>query len=503
MRRMVAGILICLFTAGLFLLMWSGAATRASAASDGLGNVRHIYTGLNGSCPRMDVAPDGTLMLVYNSGRQLHVVFSTNGGLTWSGHVVAVDYKGTKYSPANCAFFVDDETGLVYLCFRAPIENEDGTYTANINYVTSSDNGRTWSAPINVATATVTSNEEGGGMWEPTIYRTDGRIRIYYCSTEVKQGDGQVYVNGGTKFERHDDTFPYVISRSVQNIVMHELDEETGEWSGAVCTQDGYSHIPYEIDEEKGYHGRDGMQSIGQLPDGSYVMVVESSKYNLASRYGMTRYPMVVDISFSLDGVHYSDPRTIVFPRKSPYLCGAPWVAVLPDGRIAVCYQSNNYVSDATKEKYESNRQVELIVSKECLSYADRETISPDDFNRYLPLDRANTEVTYNHWNGLYVYDDKLYVLSNHTTNDKNVTPGYGIILSVYNILPIADDEEIPEDTPTETDAPPTEDSTTDTPSTDNTQGSSLTTALLIGGVAVVAIVTAAIIMIHRRKHGA
>ena len=432
-------IVIILLACVLILPIRAFAQTKAEIPRGSIGDASYVFMGFSGRCPRMETAPDGRLMLIYEIGRQIRVTFSEDGGKHWSDDTLVIDYTGTPYNPANCAPYVDRETGIIYVCFRAPKYNPDGTYTANINYVTSSDNGSTWSEPKNVATATVTSNEKGGGMWEPTIYRTDGRIRIYYCSTEVKQGDGQVYINAGAPYERRDDGFPYVRSRNVQNIVMHELNEETGEWSGAVCTQDGYSHIPYKIVESKGYHGRDGMQSIGQLPDGSYVMVVESSKYNLASRYGMTRYPMVVDISFSLDGVHFSDPQTIVFPQKEKHVCGAPWVAVLSDGRIAVCYQSDNYVKDLSAEKYEETRQVELVISKKSISYADRDSISPADFERYLPLNNFNSDVTFNHWNGLYFSGDKLYVLSNHTTNDKTISRALGTVITIYETRDIMD----------------------------------------------------------------
>ena len=432
-------IAILLLACMLILPIRASDKTYGALPPGGVSEVDQIFMGYSGTCPRMEVALDGRLMMVYEVGKQMRIVFSDDEGVTWSRYIVALDYTGTGYSPANCALFVDRQTKLIYLCFRAPINNPNGTYTANINYVVSSDNGETWSQPINVATATVTSNEEGGGMWEPTIYRTDGRIRIYYCSTEVKQGNGQVYINGGTSAERHDVDFPYVISRSVQNIVMHELDEETGVWSGAVCVQNGYSHVPYKIVDSLGYHCRDGMQSIAELPDGSYVMAIESSKYNLASRYGMTRYPMVVDISFSLDGVNFSKPRTIALPVAAKHVCGAPWVSVLPDGRVAVCYQSDNYVKDLSKEKYDSTRQVELVISNRPISYADRDVIGTEWFDRYLPLDRFNTDVTYNHWNGLFVYGNRIFVLSNHTTNDKSVTAALGMILSVYDTRPIWD----------------------------------------------------------------
>lgn len=432
-------VVIVLVVCFVFLPIRSHALAAAKIPRGSVGDASYVFLGFNGRCPRMQTTPDGRLMLVYEIGRQIRVAFSEDEGRRWTDDTLVIDYTNTPCNPANCAPYVDRETGVIYVCFRAPNYNPDGTYTASINYVTSTDNGSTWSEAKNVATATVTSKDKYGGMWEPTIYRTDGRIRIYYCSTEVQQGNGQVYLNANTSYERRDDTFPYVRDQNVQNIVMHELDEQTGEWSGAVCTQDGYSHVPYDIVESKGYHCRDGMQSIGQLPDGSYVMVIESSKYNFASRYGMTRYPMVVDISFSTDGVHFSTPRTIVLPQKEKHLCGAPWVAVLSDGRIAVCYQSNNYVADLSAEKYEATRQVELVVSKKSLSYADKDSISPADFERYLPLDNFNTTVTYNHWNGLYFSNDKLYVLSNHTTNDKTVSRALGTVITVYQTRDIMD----------------------------------------------------------------
>ena len=82
---------------------------------------------------------------------------------------------------------------------------------------------------------------------------------------------------------------------------------------------------------------------------------------------------------------------------------------------------------------------MELVVSKKSISYEDRSTISHEDFDRYLPLDSVNSNVTYNHWNGLFVYKNKIYVLSNHTTNDKSVTKALGMILSVYDTRPVWD----------------------------------------------------------------
>ena len=171
-------IVIVLVVCFVFLPIRSHAQKTEDIPRGSVGDASYVFLGFNGRCPRMQTTPDGRLMLVYEIGRQIRVAFSEDEGEHWTDDTLVIDYTNTPYNPANCAPFVDSETGIIYVCFRAPKNNPDGSYTANINYVTSTDNGATWSEPKNVATATVTSKDKYGGMWEPTIYRTDGRIRI-------------------------------------------------------------------------------------------------------------------------------------------------------------------------------------------------------------------------------------------------------------------------------------------------------------------------------------
>ena len=233
--------------------------------------------GFSGSYPRMVALGNGTLLLVHGGSYAFTVRRSSDGGESWSDPVVIADYAGTGYNPANGYFYFDELTETLYLSYRCPIENEDGTYTANVMVMKSTDNGNTWSAPQTMLSSTVPSVDEYGGAWEPTIYRTNGKLRMYYSGNIMKYGDGQVILNLGTEHECIDETYPYSEKKEIQYIVMHEMDEETGAWGGGQITFDGYPNHPYKPSESYVYR-RAGMQSISLLSDGTYVMAIESSR---------------------------------------------------------------------------------------------------------------------------------------------------------------------------------------------------------------------------------
>lgn len=445
----------------------------------------------------------GRLALFFEGSRELKMTTSL-GGRAWTSPTVAVSYKNTSCSPANPTPYYDSDTSTLYLAYRCP-STTDNFYTARIEYVKSTDNGVSWSKPYTVALSTVHSQEEYGGMWEPTIYRIEGKLRIYYSCSTLKEGTGQVVINPGTEHERIDDTFPYVPSKSYQNIVMHELDEESGAWSGGVGVYRGEDHLPYKPVGTK-YHCRDGMQSITRLSDGTYVMAVETSKYNVANSYGMTRYPMVVDISFSRDGVSFTDPITVGVPKKAKYKCAAPWVVTLPDGRIAISYQTDDYL-ESQKSDGKNYGQLKVIISKSAVTYEDAGRITAEDFEGFYPFESLNNEVTYNYWNALYVSGTKLYAMGNISTNDKTHTPARGTMLAVFDV----GEAKIPDKDSTDTAAATTENSTISPDTADGTTAAAAASSpaekktylgAVIAAVGAVAVAASAIavFIIKRRK---
>ncbi len=397
-------------------------------------------TGISGGYPRLTTVASGVLLMAYESGNTIKIARSADNGKTWPTVKVAYDWTGTGYSVSNPTPYFDHESATLYLAFRSPIENADGTYTANICYITSTDNGNTWSAPVTVVSSTVSKESTYGGMWEPTIYRINGKLVVYYSSDVSKETDSQVVINKGKTAQSYDTTFPYVESKAYQNIVMHTLDEQTGLWSGGVCVQNGEELYPYAY-KFFGYSSRPGMQSVSQLNDGTYVMVMETSKHEFANKYGSTRYPFVIDISFSRDGVNWTAPATIAKTAKANYYCAAPWVDTLPDGRIIVSYQTDAHKGAAIADGEQSyqRHQLEVKISKTALSYGDNASTDSADFDTYKPLDSLNSDVTYNAWNSVYVDGYKVHAIGSISTTDAHTTAAQGICISTFDSAPDAD----------------------------------------------------------------
>ncbi|MBQ2863371.1 MAG: hypothetical protein IJE84_04270 [Clostridia bacterium] len=401
-----------------------------------------IAVGDNGGYPRLENLPDGTLLLASSSSTSvLRLMRSTDNGKNWGESETIVDYTGTDYNPGNGYLFYDTQTETLFFTYRCPIESTDSSgnvisYTANINYVSSTDGGVNWSEPKTICTATGPTQETGGGMWEPTFYRIDGKLRVYYSSDVVKYNGG-VKLNVGTKYERYDTTYPYSPSIVTQNIVMHEYNDATGEWSGGVAVFDGYTNLDRDYGYPEGtVKMRAGMQSITKLNDGTYAMTIETTKLRDWANYGGTNFPMVIDICFSRDGVNFTEPRTIVQGHADGYTSAAPWCATLPDGRIAVSFQTDDDHDQPMPTEVGNYKQLHVVVSHEAVTYEDADTISIDNFDRYRPFNKYNSEVTFNYWNSMYVHGYTLYAVGNHNTNDKSVTAAKGMLISTVDLTP-------------------------------------------------------------------
>ena len=391
--------------------------------------------GDNGGYPRLEALPDGTLLLASSdSTTVLRLMRSTDGGKTWGASETIVDYTGTDYKPGNGYLFYDKQTDILYFTFRCPIETSDG-YTANINYVTSTDGGKTWGDIKTICTATGPSQSTGGGMWEPTFYRMEGKLRVYYSSDVVKYGEG-VLLNPGTSYAKYDTSYPYSPSIVTQNIVMHEYNDATGEWSGGVAVFGGYQNLTEYGYPEGTVKMRAGMQSITRLTDGTYAMTIETTKFRDWADYGGTNFPMVIDVCFSKDGVTFTEPRTIAQGHADGYTSAAPWVATLPDGRIAVSFQTDDFHDEPMPTEVGNYKQMHVVISNEAVSYDDAATIGIDDFTRYYPFARYNSDVTYNYWNSMFVHGYTLYAVGNHNTNDKTVTAAKGMLISTVDLTP-------------------------------------------------------------------
>ncbi|MBQ7171711.1 MAG: exo-alpha-sialidase [Clostridia bacterium] len=331
----------------------------------------------DGGYARMIGLSDGSAIVAYSSGNRI-CVRKSEDGKKW-GEQIAVtpvfkspDGKKTLTSSNANVFELKDGT-LMAAC-RAHTAKGSSPFYSSIRFALSSDGGRTWSETKIVAENTY-QGDKFTGFWEPhMIYLPDGRLGIYYASD---------CIGGSAK------GYPFVSSMTYQNIILHLYDETTATFGDPIVASDGEKH-----------NSRDGMPVLATLSDGSMAMVIESS-------HDRKNYPFVIRILFSEDGIRWSDPKTIYAPTITNHYAGAPYIVTLPDGRIAVSCQATQYSGTTAGEDNVHNSIMNVLISKNKVTYADRDTIGTADFEKVLVNPFTTTDFAV--WPSMAFYRDKLY----------------------------------------------------------------------------------------------
>ncbi len=158
-----------------FAVLLVAALAAPACAESSLAHVNVFVSGQDGySCyriPALEVAPDGSLLAFaearkYNAGdpgmenNEIDLVGkrSTDNGRTWSAMEV-IEHAGERWSSANPATVVDRQTGRVWLLYlrckpgRGTDTARPGTDDNQVLARWSDNNGRTWSAPLDLTAA--------------------------------------------------------------------------------------------------------------------------------------------------------------------------------------------------------------------------------------------------------------------------------------------------------------------------------------------------------------
>ena len=297
---------------------------------------------------------DGTLICGFDTtegsaNTVIKVVTSTDGGNTWGGTgIVASKYP--QYECANVAFYQLD-SGELWAAYRA---NKDinGQYYSSIRISKSNDNGATWSDH------SVAAEERGtGGVYEPIFCKIGNDIAIVYAN----------------------DSLEAVPSSACQNIEFRLW--KNGSWNEIHIASDGSVT-----------RSRDGMPGITQLSNGSYLLTIESTSMR-------SKNPYVIQIKSSSDGYDWSSSlRTIYVPNKSSKKAAAPYVLQLPDGRVAVSFQTDENMSKTGDDYSEMKIMISTDASCTVFGKAFKPFTTPDGYNSV--------------WNGMALYKGQLIAVS-------------------------------------------------------------------------------------------
>ena len=334
-----------------------------------------------GGYGRMCALPDGKLAFVYSGGAYIRFKTSSDDGKTWSEatNVIKLDTcpTGQAMTTANANIVVLKD-GSYMVAFRAHTAGSSfDTFYSSIRYCISRDGGKTWSGDTIVAENTHVG-PEFTGFWEPhMLYVKDGKLAMYYASDCIG-GDAVGY--------------PFVEDMEKQHIIVHLYDQTTERFGEPIIASNGNDH-----------KSRDGMPVVCELSDGSYAMVIESSIMK-------GTHPFIIQMLFSEDGINWSEPKNIWVPDGFDHYSGAPFIVTLPDGRIAVSFQGTEGSGSTLASNKVNNSEMNVIISKSPVTYADRDSIKQSNFERvfFNPIQTQESQ-SFSIWPAMFVHKNKLY----------------------------------------------------------------------------------------------
>lgn len=383
---------------------------------------------INPRAIRTKVLSDGTVAAVYyRSGNGIFYATSKDGGVTFSDGVKlignATDSELAKSEEVTTQTtlakkYVSEygEYGRGRLEAQNPnlIELKNGDVAAFYRYNTfeTDPTSKPWS--IYYASICYQILDKETGVW--------GDVQVMYECTEenVVADSGSSYgVWEPDPVYIDDELFCYFADTDLpgnvayQHIMYCVYDEEAEAFGTPEIAQNGIEHS-----------SRDGMSVVTKLNDGSYAMVFESTRTDKDDYTDINNYTtFVIKMSFSKDGRVWTDPVIVAKPNPlttpataSPEyaVCAAPYVVTLPDGRLAVSYQTTDRYTGRVPNRVSYRIGTQVAVSSVAINYDTFAANSiDDDVTSYFATELNPGVLGENEFSKsaeLMVNNDKLFV---------------------------------------------------------------------------------------------
>lgn len=344
----------------------------------------------------------------YKSGDGIYFVRSTDGGISFGEPVLVQEnttheeYGRLETQNPNIIELKDGRLMVFYRYNTYTSKNSDGTYKYNFNtyyssisYRISSDGGKTWGESNLVAKKTSRTIEEIAsatsdyGYWEPDPYYVGNDLLLYYADTSTPN------------------------NLSYQHIMVCKWNSETETFGESSVAQDGTAH-----------GSRDGMSVVTKLSDGNYAMVIESTAVG-AELAGKATF--VIKMSFSQDGINWTEPVTVAQPENlgqkatsgENAVCASPYVVTLPDGRLAISYQTTDRYTGLTPARVSYAVGSQVAISNEAIVYSvdTAPTVSTASFTKLKEGPGELAENAFSKSAGLLCSDGYLLAYYNNGSN--------------------------------------------------------------------------------------
>ena len=362
---------------------------------------------------------------------KIYVRRSENEGKNWGNPILITLYDNYNYS--NTDFFELPNHDII-ISYRAignlSNPNPEIRHNRKLCSSISHDGGKTWNY-----LGVIVDNFELGqklGKTKREIFRM--------CKKEKRIGFFEPFVeminNQITVF--YSDDFTPVLMKAIsnrtrdnyktQNIYTQIFDISSKKWSserkiildGTTKKSPTGSGLIKRI-------SRDGMPVVNRMKNGIYVLVFEGTYRDIDYHYLTDSYleeyhPFEILLSYSKNGINWSNPVEIYTPKNNRSKASAPFVVVTENNQLIISFQTDEEsILDGYKGDYYSIMKV--MISKPGI---DIENINKNSF--YALCNNNNSPIGGKGlWNSIILVNDILYTCS----SDNNIQ---------YSEIPIFED---------------------------------------------------------------
>jgi hypothetical protein len=157
---------------------------------------------------------------------------------------------------------------------------------------------------------------------------------------------------------------------------------------------------------------RDGMPVLDIMKDGTYVMVFEGTYRNYNYTYFTNNkleeyHPFEILISYSKDGINWSNPVEVYVPKNDGSKCSAPYICITENNQLVISFQTDE---DSITSGYKGDLYsiMKVIISKPGIKIED---INKDSF--YAVVNNNNSPIGgQSLWSGMMLVGNKIYTCS-------------------------------------------------------------------------------------------
>ena len=340
-----------------------------------------VYSGSSGVYyPRLCALSDGSLLCGFTcrDGAQrfyIRVMRSTDDGVTWN----TCTESGSCYMQYDCdnANFLQLDNGDILLSYRAVLTDSDGTYSS-LRTSISTDNGATWRDHSLICEY---NNTLFKGVWEPHLGYIGDKIAVFYAN----------------------DSLTGAVNEDWQQNIEYRL-FENGAWSEAHIVSSGIKT-----------GSRDGMPVWCCLNDGSYALAVEGTR---SMGKNEIKNGFFIKLMISENGLDWDETKAInvYYPEDSSRCAAAPYIVCLPDGRVAISFQTDEDCAVQGDLPAGKGYKMKIVVSDRPVNRYSRNISFSDSVTPFdIPDDKCAI------WNSMLVVNGSLYAVSSTNYQSNSV----------------------------------------------------------------------------------